>query len=290
MAYTDQCIQGLMQAFDAPWPGPRGKFYTIKNNDLELTVYPEDGARITSLKYKNVELLRPYTKERKAFQYGCFPMVPWVGRMKNGDITNGEETFHLYQNKGPNAMHGMAHFDTWQVDNISQTEISLSLNISTPWPWPCKVVQTLKLDNNKLALALKISTKHGKFPVDAGWHPWFLKDPDHTGCNNLNVEFHADSMEEIIDELPTTKKLAIKAGPYDDCFNYNNYNANAVLTYKSGRKITITSNCPALIIFDKQNDATCVNPMTGVPNGVNTNPHYITPITPLVAKALLTFE
>ena len=290
MAFSDPLIQSLSKAFDAPWPGPIGCSNSIKSDDLEVTVCPEDGARITSLKHKGVELLRQYNPDRKAFQYGCFPMVPFVGRVRNGTITFVGKDHFLYQNKGPNAMHGMAHFDPWHLDECSANCINMSLKVGAPWPWDCKVLQKICINKNVLTLSLCILSDTDTFPVDAGWHPWFLKDPDNTGASQLKVDFKADSMEEIADELPTGKLLKPTAGPWDDCFNFNNHKASAVLTYGDKRTISMTSNCPALVVFDKQPDATCVNPMTGVPNGVNTAPHVITPNLMLVAKSIWTFN
>lgn len=316
MALKDSFVQGLMQAFDTPWPGPRGQRFVIcsqENNleqavaakttaascsgnntgntpELELTVLKDDAARIQSLKFHGVELLRQHNPQSKAFQYGCFPMIPWVGRMKGGDITFKGQTHHLYQNKGQNAMHGMAHFEDWELISYQPNAIKLAYNVGEPWPWPCKVEQRLELRDHKLFMELKISTTQGEFPVDAGWHPWFLKDPDHTGSEQLQVQFKADDMEEIgPDEIPTGKKLPVNNGPWDDCFNFYNSQAQAKLIYPGKREITITSNCPALIVFNKLADATCVNTMSGVPNGVNTNPHVISPIQPLEVKAVWSF-
>ncbi len=285
MSILDPHIQGLMKAFDTPWPGPKGETYTLKSDLLELTVCPNDGARITELKYKGTNILRTYNEQRRAFQYGCFPMIPWVGRIENGDIKFNSKTYHLYQNKGKNAMHGIAHFENWQVIDVDKQSIVLMYTLGNPWPWSGKVYEKLCIKENILEMSLKVETDKDSFPASVGWHPWFLKDPKNTGENKLSVSFKADYMEEIVDELPTTRKLAVKPGPYDDCFDFDNYNAGAILNYKDDFSINISSNCPALIVFDKQPDATCVNTITGVPNDLNTNPNIVTPIKPLEAKA-----
>ena len=289
MSILDQHVQGLMKAFDAPWPGPRGQEYTLKSDLLELVICPEDGARILSLKYKGIEVLRQHNEQRKAFQYGCFPMIPWVGRLAGGDIKFNQNTYHLYQNKGPNAMHGIAHFYSWEVVEISKDSIVLMYTLGNPWPWSGRVYEKRCIKNNILNMSLKVESNKDCFPASVGWHPWFLKDPKGLGHECLTVSFEADSMEEIVDELPTTRKLAVRPGPYDDCFNFNNYDAGAKLDYVGDFSIKISSNCPALIVFDKQPDATCVNTMTGVPNDINTNPNVVTPIKPLEARATWEF-
>lgn len=291
MALQDSFVQGLMQAFDTPWPGPRGQRLSIQDQDLELTVLKDDAARIQSLKFKGVEILRQHNPQSKAFQYGCFPMIPWVGRMKGGDIAFKDQKYHLYQNKGQNAMHGMAHFEDWQLVAYKPNFVKFSFQVGEPWPWPCQAEQTLELKENKLFMQLKLTCERGEFPVDAGWHPWFLKDPDATGAEQLQIKFKADDMEEIgADEIPTGRKMPVNNGPWDDCFNFYEQPASAELIYPGKRKITITSNCPALIVFNKLTDAACVNTISGVPNGVNTQPHVLSPLQPLEVKAVWSFE
>ncbi|HBN73263.1 MAG TPA: aldose epimerase [Sutterella sp.] len=291
MAFESLKIQQLSRAFDAPWPGPEGQIVTLSTPSLHVAVCPKDGARIVSLRHCGTELLRQYEPGRKAFQYGCFPMIPWVGRLRNGTISFAGKEYFLYQNKGKNAMHGMAHFDDWDCE-IFPSKLVLTNEVRHPWPWPCKVVYTIELKENVLALKLELESTHGKtFPVDAGWHPWFLKDPDKTGQAQLRLSFHADSMCETgSDELPTGRIMNPSAGPWDDCFNFDTSNAGAELVYPGRRSIAIRSNCPALVVFDKQPDATCVNPMSGIPNGVNTDPHLIMPHMKMSAEMNLTFS
>jgi aldose 1-epimerase len=290
MSFNDPLIQALSKAFDTAWPGPRGRMVNLSNGDLSAVVCPDDGSRIASLKYKGIEFLRQYNPERRAFQYGCFPMVPFPGRLRNGEVRIGGRTFYLYQNKGKNAMHGMAHFSSWKVEQESGSAARLSLDVGAPWPFPCRVVHTIRLEPDCLSLELEIETSHCGLPVDAGWHPWFLKRLE--GCGGeLEIRFNPDCMDETgSDELPTGRKLACRPGPWDDCFEFDGCNASAVLSWGGARKVSMTSNCPALVVFNKQPDAACVNPMTGIPNGLNTNPHLISPILKLHARSLWKFS
>lgn len=291
MAYIDTHVQALSKAFDANWPGLRGEKFVLTSNDLCVEVFKDDGARISSLKHLGVELLRQWNQDRKAFQYGSFPMIPWVGRLKGGDILYKNNKYHLYVNKSGNAMHGMAHFSDWMVVSYTNNSLILKNIVGEPWPFQTEVIQYISLNNNILTMKLQINALNCDFPADAGWHPWFLKDPDNVGSEQLDIKFQADDMEEIgIDEVPTGKKLNIKEGPYDDCFNFYNGKASAQLIYPNKRKITLTSNGKALIIFNKQPDAACVNPMTGVPNGINTNPNIVQKDKPLVLESKWVFE
>ena len=66
----------LQKDFSTEWPGPNGDEIRLSNKHLSLIVYPNDGCRIKSLKAFGMEVLREWDDQKKAFQYGCFPMVP----------------------------------------------------------------------------------------------------------------------------------------------------------------------------------------------------------------------
>ena len=102
-------------------------------SNIHLQIYPHDGAGITSLKAFGSEVLRQWQPQRRAFQYGCFPMVPWAGRLGNATLNAGGQCYSLPANK-PHALHGMACYSTWEI--IDKTADSLTL--TSPWPWQGK--------------------------------------------------------------------------------------------------------------------------------------------------------
>lgn len=290
MKFKNSFVEGLSKAFDSQWDGLKGDKVLLKDKDLSVTIYKDDGCRITNLIFKDVELLRQHTPDKKAFQYGCFPMVPWVGRLKNGEFNVKDKSYFLYQNKGKNAMHGMAHFFDWDLTFFDGKTAKFETEIKEPWPFICKVEHIIQLQDNCLYLTLKIKTDKDEFPVDAGWHPWFLKQPKG---DNTEVELYFEPTSMQItgdDEIPTNESIKKPEGPWDDTFNFKDFNASAKLLYPNKREIVITSNCPNLTVFNKQPDALCVNTMTNLPNGLNSNPNFISPIKELVAKSIWTFK
>ncbi len=48
--------------------------------------------------------------------------------------------------------------------------------------------------------------------------------------------------------------------------------------------MTMTSSANSLVVFDKQPDATCINPLTQAPNAINLTPEFVTPDKPLVIE------
>lgn len=48
--------------------------------------------------------------------------------------------------------------------------------------------------------------------------------------------------------------------------------------------MTMISSANSLVVFDKQPDATCINPLTQAPNAINLTPELVTPDRPLVIE------
>ena len=281
----------VRQAFDAPWPGPRGPRIDLHRGELAVTIYPEDGCRMTSLTVRGFELLRQWNPARRAFQYGCFPMVPWVGRMRDGALLVAGKAYPLPINKPPHALHGMACFGPWRTLVAHETMAEFEFSLGSPWPWTGRVTYRVELHDDALKTTLEITTDGEPFPAAAGWHPWFAKwigdaayvatAPIGAAEDQLRVAFAADWQEEPgADELPTGRRIAVREGPRDDCFGFND-GLRASLLWPGKVQLDVMSPASRLVVFDKQADATCVNPMSGPPDGVNTCPRRVTRDDPL---------
>lgn len=283
--------QALQRAFDAPWPGPVGDVIGLEKGNIRLQVYPHDGARITSLQAFGFEVLRQWEPQRRAFQYGCFPMVPWAGRLGNATLNVGEQRYTLPANKPPHALHGMACYSSWDVVEKTDSRLCLRMPLGSPWPWQGEVLQTLTVDDDALVLRLEIRTESETFPASAGWHPWFVKRLEpQVAEGELQVVFNADWQEEPGDnELPTGKRIAPQPGPWDDCFGFIS-GLNVRLQWPGRLSMLMTSSAQSLVVFDKQPDATCVNPLTQAPNAINHEPQWVSADSPLVIETRWQFK
>ncbi len=283
--------QALQRAFDTSWPGPIGQPVLLEKGHLRLQIFPQDGARITSLQAFGFEVLRQWEPQRRAFQYGCFPMVPWVGRLGDATLTVGEKQYVLPANKPPHALHGMACYSAWEIVEQKDDALRLRMLLGTPWPWQGEVLQTLTLEDDALILRLEIHTLSETFPASAGWHPWFVKRLDKQNeQEQLQVLFDADWQEEAgSNELPTGNKIPPQSGPWDDCFGFN-ADLNVRLQWLGKLSMTMTSDAQSLVVFDKQPDATCVNPLTQAPNEINRAPQFVSPGAPLVIETIWRFK
>ncbi|MDN8601758.1 aldose 1-epimerase [Citrobacter sp. S2-9] len=283
--------QALQHAFDATWPGPMGDPVHLENKHICLRIYPHDGARITSLQAFGFEVLRQWEPQRKAFQYGCFPMVPWAGRLGYATLKVNEQSYALPANKPPHALHGMACYSSWEIVEHKTDTLTLRMPLGSPWPWSGEVLQILTLKENSLVLRLEIHSKAESFPASAGWHPWFVKQLNQQNSDGqLQVVFDADWQEEAgSDELPTGRRTSPQPGPWDDCFGFSS-GLDVTLQWPGKLNLNMTSAAQSLVVFDKQPDATCVNPLTQAPNAINLTPQFVTTDAPLVIESCWQFN
>ncbi|MET9860780.1 aldose 1-epimerase [Streptomyces smyrnaeus] len=243
----------------------------------EVTVEPQRGCRLASLRVGGTELLRQGPK------YGSFVMAPWCGRTAQGRFRNGGEMFQLPLNNRPHAIHGTVRDAVWrQAPGATATKASFTYELTDPWPWEGRVTQVVELaeDGGSLTLKLAVETFDVSFPAQAGWHPWFLRNLGQGG-EDVRIDFSPEWQEERgTDHIPTGARIEPRPGPWDDCFGMPG-GVDVTLTWPSELSLRMTSRAEYVVVYDEPEEAVCVEPQSGPPNGLNSHPRQVTPIDPL---------
>lgn len=247
---------------------------TLTAGDAEVTVLPGHGGRIGGLRIGGTELLR------QGDRYGCFPMVPWCGRVREGRFRDGAAVHQVPLNAPPHAIHGTARDGAWRTARVSGTEAVITYDLVDPWPYSGRVTQVVALGEDALTLTTAVETYETSFPAQIGWHPWFRRS---LGGQDVRIGFDAAWQEERgADHLPTGKRLDPGPGPWDDCFGMPG-GVDVTLTWPGELELRVASREEWVVIYDEQPEAVCVEPQTGPPNGLNTLPRLVTPLEPLEA-------
>lgn len=248
----------------------------------ELTIDPQDGGRLTSLRISGLELLR------QGPHYGAFPMVPWCGRMGLGQFRNGDTVHQMPINAAPHAIHGTGRDTAWHVLSASETSATLSYDLTAPWPYPGRVTQLIELTPDSVTLTMRVEAAADTFPAQVGWHPWFLRNLG--SGNDIQLAFTPAWQEERgPDYLPDGRRIAPQPGPWDDCFAMPT-GTTVTLTWPHALELIVSSPAHWVVIFDQQPEAVCVEPQSGPPNGLNTHPDPVTPTTPLELSTTWTWQ
>ncbi|MBC9730809.1 aldose 1-epimerase [Streptomyces sp. TRM68367] len=250
---------------------------TLTAGDAEVTVQPGNGGRIGGLRLGGVELLR------QGEQFGCFPMVPWCGRIRDGRFRDGATVHQMPLNSPPHAIHGTVRDGAWRTARTSTSEAVLTYDLVGPWPYPGRVTQVVGLAEDALTLTMSVETYESSFPAQIGWHPWFNRNLGGEDAQDVRIDFTPAWQEERGDDhLPTGNRVAPGPGPWDDCFGMPD-GVDVTLTWPGRLELKVTSPQKWVVVYDEQEAAVCVEPQTGPPNGLNTLPHLVTPLEPLEA-------
>ncbi|AEY90652.1 MULTISPECIES: aldose 1-epimerase [Streptomyces] len=247
---------------------------TLTAGEAEARVSPANGGRISSLKIGSLELLR------QGDRYGCFPMVPWCGRIRDGRFLDGGTVRQMPLNSPPHAIHGTARDGAWRTARVSENEAVITYELTDPWPHPGRVTQIATLAEDGLTLTMSVETYDDSFPAQLGWHPWFHRN---LGGEDVRLDFEPAWQEERgADHLPTGNRVEARPGPWDDCFGMPG-GVDVTLTWPGQLELKVASREEWVVVYDEQAEAVCVEPQTGPPNGLNTLPRLVTPLDPLEA-------
>lgn len=245
-------------ALDPIAPGP---LIRMGQGDLAVDIAPRAGGRIAQIHFGGTRWLVGHGPSHEAMiAWGCFPMLPWAGRIRHGRYTFRGQHGRLPANLGGHAIHGVAFGLPWWVEEYSPTRTALSLLLPEDerWPFGGSAHQLIEAGTHNLRLTLTLTADKHAMPATIGWHPWFRK-PDRldfrpTRCYPRDAEGIAHL--PLIDPPP---------GPWDDCF----LNDRPITLQRHGENLRISADSDHWVVFDELDHATCVEPQSGPPDAFN---------------------
>lgn len=182
---------------------------SLKNKNLSLTLAPEYGSNLISLKYKNQELI--YTDEKLLKTHGftgCFVLWPFPNRVRNKRYVFKGKTYSLENLTLPRWYHhAFARGLNWQSNQISPAAAQTWLNhdpTSPCWqnfPWASRLSLTYTLEADGLKIGYEVrNLDRTELGYGFGLHPLFK--------NAAAIKVPAKYvMESDKDLLPTGKLL-----------------------------------------------------------------------------------
>jgi aldose 1-epimerase len=184
----------------------------LLSGDVVAQIDPTEGGRLISLVVGGEERILPKARARPsalATGWGCYPMVPWAGRLSEGRIPVDGGEVRLEQNRPPSSIHGLVFDKPWRV--LSQTESAATMACDLRglgWPFGGEARQTLRLAATQLDLELEVGGYTRAGPAGLGWHPWF-KRPEIS-----DVQIRVDASTVLVldaDLIPTGEVRAVTA-------------------------------------------------------------------------------
>jgi len=264
---------------------------TLHAGDAEAILDPGAGGRIAALRDRGMELL--VTEGWGSVAWGCYPMAPWAGRVRDGILRwQGEEHRFPTHLVPPHAIHGTLLETVWDVVDAGPASATLAADLGPPWPFGGRVIHRVALGATGLRAVLEVHASDRPMPAIVGWHPWFprvLRGADGTPAG-APVVVHLDAGGMLLrgsDGLPTGEIVRpIPTEPWDDCF-VEVAGAPGV-TWPGALEVRLASDAPFWVVYTEREEGVCVEPQTGPPNGLNTGEcAVVEPGVPLVASMTL---
>ncbi|WP_162891167.1 aldose 1-epimerase [Aeromicrobium sp. A1-2] len=231
----------------------------LENDRVRAVIDPGRGARLVSLELDGHEVLGRATDPSvdPAIADGCFPMVPWAGRIRDGVLLVGGAEHQLPLADDGNALHGLAHAAAWQ----SLGEGAYELAIGPPWPTEGVATLTYALLDDGLRIELSWDDD-SESPCSVGLHPWFRRQLDVGEPAVWPLDAGA-MVERGNDGLPTGRLTAPHPGPWDDCFRLS---SAPVITWPGALELTLSASTPWWVVYDVPETTVCLEPQTAPPD------------------------
>jgi aldose 1-epimerase len=263
----------------------------LRAGGLAVAVDPASGGRLSSLRIDGRERLVTEPRDHPAM-WGCFPMAPFAGRIRDGVLRWDGEAHQLATDLlPPHAIHGTVLRRAWDVDDTTDTTARLSTDLGPGWPWRGRVVQEVALvDATSVALRLEVHATAAPFPATCGYHPWFAGgalEPRPSGGERETDVVPAEAMYRRDEAgIPDGTLVPPPPGPWDDCFVGVRWPVR--VRFADGAVLDVSSPADHVVVYSEPDHAVCVEPQTGPPDA----PHLglaatVTPDRPLVLEVRL---
>lgn len=216
---------------------------------------------MASLAVAGHELLVPLDEgDGSAMGWGCFPMVPFAGRIRNGRFRFDRHEHALAPNLGAHAIHGTCFDRAWTSTGPGRAAIDLG----DDWPFAGTASQEVTLEPGRLDLTLTIAADVDQ-PVTAGWHPWFRRTvggADAVIHNPAEARWQRDHHG-----IPDGTLVDPGPGPWDDAFC--GLLGPAGISWPGVVDVFVESDADTVVIYDEPDHAVCIEPQSAPPDAHN---------------------
>lgn len=242
---------------------------TSANGRNHVAIDDQCGARLASLRVDGFDVL--VSDGNDALAWGCYPMVPYAGRVRDAGVQIRSTTHPLPAIAPPHALHGTVFASPWVVLDQTDSRAVLLTDLDVPWPVEGTVRHEISITDDGVVMRLDV-TAHDAMPCQVGWHPWFVRPDDYTVPFRTlwPRDAHGITMTRSVVHDPTRARF----GTYDDCFS--DPGGPIVMRYRDPNlSITLDSDCSHWVVYDQPDHAVCMEPQSGPPNQINDDPVWL---------------
>jgi len=245
--------------------------------DARIEIDLEAGCRLASLEVNGHELL--VTSASNPIEWGCYPMAPYAGRVREGRFTFRGRSYELPRTLGGHAIHGSVYRRRWEAES----DTAFVTELGPEWPFSGWARQEIRLGADAVTLRLEVHSANGAMPASCGWHPWIRRS---VGGVAAVLDIRPGFMFERDDAgVATRTRRSVAEGPWDDCLG--DVARNPSITWPGLLCLEMASTCDFWVVFTERDHALCVEPQTAPPDALNHDPFVVEPGRPLLAECTM---
>lgn len=195
-----------------------GERVRLQAGNLRLEIRPEMGGSIAAFDWVDGSSTHPVMRDgrgaTKVVDAACFPLVPFVNRIRSGRFTFRGREVRLVPNMAgdPSPLHGQGWLSPWVVDGADGRQALLRYRHRPgEWPWDYEAVQDFALD--EAGLSLKLSCRNDSdepMPCGLGLHPYFPCGAQTRIDTEVGCAWTVDEKVLPVDKVPATGAYDLK--------------------------------------------------------------------------------
>lgn len=192
---------------------------TITAGSLRLELSPSAGGAISAFEWEGREGSHPILRKchsplEKVLDAGCFPLVPYVNRIRGGCFTFRGKTVHLQPNMAgdPSPLHGQGWLNPWTVEREEDRSSVLAYSHeSGEWPWSYEARQEFSIDERGFLVRLTCRNRSdGPMPCGLGQHPYFPCGPETRIDTEVDCAWTVDRDVLPVERVPAEGRYDLR--------------------------------------------------------------------------------
>lgn len=176
---------------------------------FELELAPDVGGSIAAFRRQGQDVMRPAPRGfRDVLQASCFPLVPFVNRIRDGRFSFRGREVRLSPNLqgDPSPLHGQGWRHAWAVVQASQDQAELAYDHAPgEWPWAYSARQQFLLTPQGLEAEIAVTNRASDpMPAGLGFHPYYECRSDTVFDANVDCVWTVDEKVLPVARAPAT--------------------------------------------------------------------------------------
>ena len=192
---------------------------SLSAGNLVLKLSPSIGGAISAFEWTDgggsrAILRKCHTPLEKVLDACCFPLVPYVNRIRGGRFSfRGREVVLQPNMPGdPSPLHGQGWLNPWTLEREEPASAVLTYGHEPgEWPWSYEARQEFSLDERGLSVRLTCRNTSGEpMPCGLGEHPYFDCSPETRIDTRVGCAWTIDEHVLPVDKVPADGRYDLR--------------------------------------------------------------------------------